>query len=387
MTNWLIRHCITNYQNTTDIHVRSAYGTLSSVTGIIVNCLLAAFKAVTGILSGSLAITADAVNNLSDAGGSIMSLLTVRMAAKPVDKEHPFGHGRMEYIGALGLGFLILLVGLELFKSGINGIMHPTELSASPVVIIILFLSILAKCWLFLFYRKLGQTTDNETLLAASKDSISDVLGTSGVLISTILQGLYGWHIDGYMGVVVACFILRTGIEVCKDTIDRLLGGKPDPKMVGELRLRLLSYPAIRGIHDLVIHDYGPGRCIVTVHAEVDAKGDIIAIHEVIDEAEREIEHAMHVMLCIHMDPVVTDDPQTNHLHNLFSEYLRTVNEKLTLHDFRVVPGEKQTNLIFDVLLPNDYKDGQKLNEKLTAYAASLDPRYHLVVRYDTTFV
>lgn len=387
MTDWLIKHFVKNASDTKDTAVRSSYGVLASGTGIAVNCLLASVKAVMGILSGSLAITADAVNNLSDAGGGIMSLLVVRMAAKPGDKEHPFGHGRMEYIGALALGFLILTVGIDLLKSGIGGIRHPRELNVSSVVVILLSLSILVKLWLFAFYRKVGKAVDNETILAEAQDSISDVVGTSAVLASTVLQWLYGWHIDGFMSMVVSCFILQTGLKVCKNTVDRLLGGKPDPKMVEEITRRMLSYPTIRGIHDLVINDYGPGRCIVTVHAEVDAHGDIMAIHEVIDQAERDIEHAMHIMICIHMDPVVTDDPETNHLHGLFSEFLKTIDPNLTLHDFRRVPGKNHTNLLFDVLLPDGFtKDTKGLDEKIIAYAQTLDPRFNMVIRYDNNY-
>jgi len=388
MTGWMIRHFVPNASDTKNSEVRSSYGTLASVTGVIVNCLLAAAKAAMGILSGSLAITADAVNNLSDAGGGILSLLVVRMAAKPGDKEHPFGHGRMEYIGALALGFLILMVGLELLKSGISGIRHPRELSVSPLIITLLSLSIMAKLWLFFFYRKIGKTIDNETLTAEGQDSVSDAVGTAAVLVSTVLQWLYGWHIDGFMSVVVSLFVLQTGLKVCKSTIDRLIGGKPDPKMVEEITRRMLSYPTIRGIHDLVINDYGPGRCIVTVHAEVDAHGDILAIHEVIDKAEREIEQAMHIMICIHMDPVVTDDPETNRLHAVFSAFLKTIDPKLTLHDFRRVPGKKQTNLLFDVLLPDDFQmPSATLNEKIVAYAHTLDPGYNMVIRYDNDFL
>ncbi|MDD3410491.1 MAG: cation diffusion facilitator family transporter, partial [Eubacteriales bacterium] len=315
MTAWLIQHFVRNYQNTSDHKVRAAYGTLGSCAGILVNVLLAVGKFLAGTLSGSLAITADAVNNLSDAAGSIMSLISTRMADKPMDKEHPFGHGRMEYIGALAVGALIVLAGLQLLRDGIDAIVNPEALSVNALVLTLLAGSILAKLWLFFYYRKIARTIDSATLAAASKDSLSDVLATGTVLLSLVLHLAFDWQIDGWMGVVVALFVLKTGVDVCRDTIDRLLGEKPDPELVKRLRGMLLSYDGILGVHDLVVHDYGPGRRIASVHAEVSAKGDIVAVHELVDKAEREISSELGMALCIHMDPIVTDDPAINGVH------------------------------------------------------------------------
>ena len=311
MTAWLIRTFIKNAENTQDRRVRAAYGVLGSCTGIIVNVVLSVAKLLLGLLTGSLAVTADAINNLSDAAGSIMSLITVKLADKPVDKEHPFGHGRMEYIGALAVGVLIVIAGVQLLREGINAIITPPELKVSALVFVLLAASILAKLWLFVYYRKIAKTIDSSTLAAASKDSLSDVAATSAVVLSVFLQFAFGWHIDGYMSVLVALFVLKTGVDVCRDTIDRLLGEKPDPELTKAIRERLLSYDGILGVHDLVVHDYGPGRRIASAHVEVSATGDIVAVHELIDRAEREVEEELHLTICIHMDPIVTDDADT----------------------------------------------------------------------------
>ncbi|MEG0740701.1 MAG: cation diffusion facilitator family transporter [Clostridia bacterium] len=386
MTAWLIRRFVHNAEATQDPDVRAAYGTLGSCTGTVLNLLLAACKFLMGLLSGSLAIMADAANNLSDAAGSIVTLISVRVAKKPVDQEHPFGHGRMEYIGSLAVGALIVLMGVQLLRDGITAILHPAPLTLSPIVLGVLIASVLVKLWLFFFYRKLGGKINNGTLLAASKDSLSDVLATSAVLVSVLLQYAFGWHIDGYIGVLVAVIVLKAGIDVCRDTVDNLLGGKPDPEKTRQIRELLLGFPGILGIHDLVLHDYGPGRCVASVHAEVSAHGDILDIHEMIDDAERDIGEKMHMAICIHMDPIVTDDESINAVHRKMVDFLRNTDPCLSLHDFRMVPGQGHTNLIFDCVLPAGYKGKELLYQSLTAYAKSLDPRYRLVVQFDTDF-
>ena len=386
MTAWLVKRFIHNPHDTANQKVRGAYGTLGSLTGVAINVLLAALKFVLGTLTGSLAVTADAVNNLSDAGGSLVSFISVRVAQKPFDNEHPFGHGRMEYIGALAVGAIIVLMGVQLLKDGVAAILSPEPLTLSALTIVLLLASILCKLWLFFFYRKLGRAIDSATLLAASKDSVSDVIATSAVLASIVLQAAFGWQIDGYMGVVVALFVLRAGVSVCKDTVDRLLGGKPDPAKIKEIRERLMSYPGILGVHDLVLHDYGPGRCVASVHAEVSAKSDIVEAHEQVDQAEREVSRAMGIVLCIHMDPIVTDDEQTNEAKAKVLEFLKGIDERLTLHDFRIVPGQLKINLVFDCLVPADCKERAELPMLLRAYAQTLDPRYDVIVQLDTDF-
>ena len=386
MANWFIRLFIKNYQDIKNRKVRASYGTLGSVTGIIVNILLATLKFIIGSLTGSLAATADAVNNLSDSAGSLMALITVRMAVKPNDRSHPFGHGRLEYIGALGVGVIILVAGIQLLIDGIQTILHPAAMSISLVMIVLLAVSIAVKLWLYFYYRGIARKINSKPLFAAAKDSLSDILATGAVVAGMLAQWRFGWTVDGYIGVLVALFVLRAGFSVCKDTIDSLLGGKPDPHLIHDIKQILLQYDAISGVHDLILHDYGPGRCIASVHAEVSATGDIVAIHEVIDQAERDLKAELGIEVVIHMDPTVTGDPQTNALREKMAAYLHGVDQRLSLHDFRVVPGEKQINLVFDCLLPDHSVDSQALLQSLRTYAKQLDPRYALVVQFDTDY-
>lgn len=386
MTAWLIRHLIKNYRNVHDYTVRERYGTLASITGIVCNLLLAALKFVMGVLSGSLAVMADAANSLSDAAGSIVTLITVRLSNKPVDSEHPFGHGRMEYIGSLAVGALILLMGFSLLKDSITAIFHPEALAMNWMVAAALVIGVLVKLWLFAFYRKLGRAVENGTLLAASKDSLGDVLSTGAVLASVLVNLAFGWCLDGYIGLVVAVIVLKGGVEVCRETLDQLLGGKPDLEKIRQIRELLLNHEGILGVHDLVVHDYGPGRCVASVHAEVSADGNILTIHEMIDNAEREVEQKLHIPICIHMDPIVTNDETSNRLRHQLNDYLRNIDPALSMHDFRMVPGEGHTNLIFDCVVPPGYKDRQLLYNSLRAYAQSIDPSYHVIVQFDTDF-
>ena len=386
MTAWLIRRFVPHHDQVTQSGVRAAYGTLASITGIIVNVLLAAGKFLIGLISGSLAITADAANNLSDAAGSVMTLISVRLANKPVDPEHPFGHGRMEYIGSLAVGALIVAMGFSLLRDGISAILHPEVLTVSWVVLVVLALSILGKLWLYFFYRQTGSAIQNGTLLAAAKDSLGDVLSTGAVLLSVVLNAAFGWKLDGWIGLVVAVIVLKAGVEVCRDTVDSLLGGKPDPEKIQQIRELLLAREGILGLHDLVLHDYGPGRCVASVHAEVSAEGNILDIHEMIDDAEREIGEIMHMPICIHMDPIVTTDETTNRVRQQLADFLGAMDASLSMHDFRMVPGEGHTNLIFDCVLPAGYKEKDVLLKALTAHARSLDDRYRLVVQFDTDY-
>ena len=253
-------------------------------------------------------------------------------------------------------------------------------------MVTLLAASVLAKLWLFFYYRTIARTIDSETLSAASKDSISDVVATSAVLLSVILQAAFGWRIDGYMSVLVALFVFKTGLSVCKDTVDRLMGEKPNPELTQEIKERLLRYEGIRGVHDLVVHDYGPGRRIASVHAEVSTEGDIVSTHEVIDRAERELQNDLNIAMTIHMDPTVTNDPTVNDVRWRMEAFLQSMDTRLTLHDFRMVPGQKQVNLVFDCLLPDGYRDRDGLRRRLAAFARQIDPRYEIVVQFDTDF-
>lgn len=386
MTNWLIRRFIRDPDDTGSGEVRSAYGVLGSSVGIGVNLLLSGGKFLMGFISGSLAITADAANNLSDAAGSIVALVSTYMAKKPVDAEHPFGHGRMEYLGSLGVGLLILMMAVGLMRDGVEAILDPVAPTISWVMVAVLVASVLAKLWLYFFYRKLGRATRNGTLLAASKDSLSDVMATGAVLLSIGASLAFHWEVDGYIGVLVSLIVLKAGYDVCRDTIDSLLGGKPDPEKTRRIRELLMSYEGILGVHDLVVHDYGPGRCVGSVHAEVSDQSNIVEIHEIIDNAEREIGAELNMPICIHMDPIATHDETTNRVHQQMAEFLRRTDPCLSMHDFRMVRGQGHINLIFDCVLPAGYKGREELLRALNAYAVSLDPRYRLVVQFDTDY-
>lgn len=386
MTAWLIRKFVPNAAHTEDPQVRAAYGTLAAIVGILMNLLLAGSKFLMGILSGSLAITADAANNLSDAAGSVVTLISVRLARKPVDLDHPFGHGRMEYLGSLAVGVLIVVMGVTLLRDAVVSILHPEALSISWVVISVLVFSVLGKGWLYLFYKKTGGDTKNGTLLAAAQDSRGDMLATGAVLVSLGINVLFHISIDGWISLVVAAIVLKAGWGVCSETVNSLLGGRPDPEKTEQLRSLLLAREGILGLHDLVLHDYGPGRCFASVHAEVDAAGNILDIHEMIDDAEREVGQIMKMPICIHMDPIVTANEEVNRVRDQMSHFLTALDPSFSMHDFRMVPGEGHTNLIFDCVLPVGYQQKDMVLNALTAYAQAIDPTFRLVVMFDTDF-
>ena len=389
MTKWLIRLFVKDAEQTENPDVRTRYGTLASVTGIVVNLLLAGAKFLMGLVTHSVAITADAANNLSDAAGSLVTFATVRLSNKPIDSDHPYGHGRMEYLGSLVVGALVLFMGITLLKDSIGAILHPSEILVTWVAIGVLVLSILGKLWLWRYYTTIGQKVNNGTLLAAAKDSLGDVLGTAASLIGMLLWHFAGIQADGWIGALVSLLILKAGWEVCRDTVDLLLGAKPDPEKVRQLREILLKQEGILGVHDLTMHDYGPGRCFASVHAEVDASGDMLEIHEMIDDVEREILHTMHIPTCIHMDPVVTSDPRLNAAKEALSTFLKNKDPRYSLHDFRMVPGEGHTNLIFDCVLPPECKDPDKrqLMRDMREFIKTIDETYFLVVQFDVLMV
>ena len=386
MTAWLIRRFIKNPEKTGDQQVRQAYGTLGSLTGMALNLVLSLLKILMGFLTGSVAVTADGVNNLSYAGGSLIALVAVRMAQKPYDEDHPFGHGRIEYLGALIVGVLIAVFGVELMLSSVKSIFQPQATSFSVLTVVLLLLGVAVKLWMSRFFKLLGSKTDNPTLLATGKDSFSDAIATFAVFLSAILTMILGWPIDGYVGALVSLLVLKAAFDVLRDTLDRLLGGKPDPELGNQIVEKLMQYPGILGVHDLVLHDYGPGRAIASLHAEISADSDLVAIHEVIDNAEREISQSLKIPVCIHMDPIMTGDEKTEKAQLQMSEYLASLTPPLKLHDFRRVPGEKHINLIFDVLLPIEIKDTAALQAGIAAHARTLDPRYRCVIHFDRDY-
>ena len=356
MTNFLIRIFIGKNKDTNDPKIRSRYANLAGVTGIILNILLFAGKLTLGILSASVAIIADAFNNISDAGSSVVTLIGFRLAGKPVDKEHPLGHGRLEYVTGFIVDMLIVLVGFELFKTSIDKIISPALPTVGHWTLAILTVAILVKLWLFFFYRKIGKIIRSSAVRAAASDSLSDGIATTLVLVSAIVAKQFGVAIDGWAGILVALFIAYTGIKAAKETIDLLLGSPPDPEFIKNIYEFVKNYPRIVGIHDVMVHDYGPGRQIVSFHAEVPSDSDINIAHEEVDKMERDMHEKFGCIVTVHLDPIVVNDPLVNEMRALSETAAKSVNADFTIHDFRMTRGEKNINLIFDLLLPVDCK-------------------------------
>ena len=356
MTNFLIRIFIGKNKDTNDPKIRSRYANLAGVTGIILNILLFAGKLTLGILSASVAIIADAFNNISDAGSSVVTLIGFRLAGKPVDKEHPLGHGRLEYVTGFIVDMLIVLVGFELFKTSIDKIISPALPTVGHWTLAILSVAILIKLWLFFFYRKIGKVIRSSAVRAAASDSLSDGIATTLVLVSAIVAKQFGVAIDGWAGILVALFIAYTGIKAAKETIDLLLGSPPDPEFIKGIYEFVKDYPRIVGIHAVMVHDYGPGRQIVSFHAEVPSDSDINIAHEEVDKMERDMHEKFGCIVTVHLDPIVVNDPLVNEMRALSETAAKSVNADFTIHDFRMTRGEKNINLIFDLLLPVDCK-------------------------------
>ena len=332
---------------------RAAYGKLSGAVGIACNLLLFAGKLAVGLAAHSVSITADAVNNLSDASGAVVTLVGFRMAEKPADRDHPFGHARVEYIAGLVVSALILLVGAELAKSAVEKILHPAPVDISPVTMAVLAVSVAVKLWLSRFNRALGRQIDSAALMATAADSRNDALSTGAVLLSALVSRHTGWGIDGYTGLAVALFILWSGIGIARDTVNPLLGQGADPALGQALAKMLTANSKVLGFHDLMVHDYGPGQRFATVHVEMDAREDPLLCHDIIDGLERSCLDELKVHLCIHYDPIVTDDPELNHMRQVVTDCLARLDPGLSVHDFRMVRGAARTNLIFDLVVPD----------------------------------
>ena len=352
MINRLVRLFIQDCDNVTDPAVREKYGVLSGAVGIVLNLLLSAGKFFAGVVTGSIAITADAFNNLSDAGSSVVTLVGFKLAGQKADDGHPFGHGRAEYLAGLLVSLMILLVGLELGKTSIGKILHPEAVDFSPVSVAILAASILVKLWMAAFNKDLSRRIGSAAMAATATDSLSDVVATSAVLLGTLVGRFSGLRIDGWVGILVAAFILRAGWGAAKDTLDPLLGQSPDPSLVQGVQETVLSHPEITGIHDLVIHDYGPGRSMMSLHAEVPMDADVLEVHDIIDNVERELKEKFHTEAVIHMDPIATHDPAVNAMRGQVAGLVREIDPAMTIHDFRMTAGPDHQNLIFDTVVP-----------------------------------
>lgn len=388
MTKLLIKLFIKDADHVADSRVRAAYGILSGAVGIVCNLLLTGAKFLIGSLTNSIAITADAVNNLSDAGSSAVTLFSFKAANRPADDEHPFGHGRLEYIAALGVAFLILMMGLELVRSSIDKIMHPEALSFSVPALIVLLLSIGVKIWMALFNRGLGKRIDSPAVGAVVMDSISDTAATAVSMLALILSKFTALPLDGYLGVVVALFIFYTGIQIVRDTVGSLLGQAPDPKLVKALETEILAFDGVVGVHDLIVHDYGPNRIFASAHAEVPANENVMKSHDTIDLIEREIKKKFHLDIVIHMDPIVVDDEHINRLRMQVLEIVRGVDPRFSIHDFRMVDGPTHTNLIFDLVVPHNC--GMKKSEiyqRVNTLVNELSPTYYTVITVEHSFV
>ena len=356
MTNWLLRTFIKNSDHPEDPKVRAAVGILSGIVGIFCNILLFGGKLAVGLLTRSVSITADAMNNLSDATSSVVTMLGFRLAERPADNDHPYGHARYEYLSGLAVSALILIIGVELAKSSLDKVLHPADVIINWVTAAVLIGSILVKLWMSLFNTKLGKTIHSATLAATAADSRNDVITTSAVLLAALIEHFTAFRADGWMGLAVSCFILYSGVGLAKDTISPLLGENADPELREKIVDNIRACPKVLGFHDLMVHDYGPGQRLASIHVEMDRREEPMECHEIIDDLERECLKSHGVHLVIHYDPIVTDDPELDRMHVRVEQLLHTYDIRLGVHDFRMVPGKGHVNLIFDVVLPTDLR-------------------------------
>lgn len=388
MINLLSKIFIKNRDKVNDPAVRRAYGTLCSVYGIFLNVLLFAGKYFAGAVSGSVAIVADAFNNLSDAGSSIISLLGFAIAGKKPDLDHPFGHGRAEYLAGLLLSALIVAMGVELGKSSIEKIIHPEPVEAGLLPAVILLASIAVKFYMSRYNKAVGRKISSPSMEATATDSLSDSIATTVVLLSMGVSYFFHVNVDGWAGLLVAAFIIFAGYNALRDTLSPLLGKAPDPELVKEIEETALAHPEIVGIHDLIIHDYGPGRGFVSLHAEVNGKGEIFRLHDAVDQAEREIREKFGILATIHMDPIDCDNKQLNELRQAVAEKLTEIDPRIKIHDFRMVPGPTHTNLIFDALVPAELKlSDRALEEQIENLVHNTWKKYFAVVDIDRSYV
>lgn len=367
MINLLIRLFVKNKDELQNQKVRSAYATLASVTGIFLNFLLFVGKLVLGLITASVAIVADAFNNITDAGSSVVALFGFRLSNKHVDKEHPMGHGRMEYVTGFIVDMLIILVGFELFSSSLDKIFHPIQPSVRTASMIILGVSVLVKIWLYVFYKKIGNKIDAAPLRSAAKDSLSDCIATTLVIVSVVVAKTCNVVVDGYAGVIVAALILFTGVRSAKETIDLLLGTPPSREFVQSVSDFVRAYPEIVGIHDLMVHDYGVGRKMISFHAEIPSDYNVNLAHEIIDRVERDMRDRFGAIVTIHFDPIAVNDKEVDEMRSFAIACMKEVNESFSLHDFRMTKGDKYTNLIFDLVVPVDYKGDEETAAGLVA--------------------
>lgn len=388
MTQLLIRLFVKNADHPQQPSVRSAYGSLAGIVGMVCNVLLCLGKLTVGTLFGSIAITADAVNNLSDASSNIVSLLGFKLASKAPDAEHPYGHGRFEYLAGLVVSVTILGIGFSLLKESVVKVLHPTAVTFSWLTVCVLAASILVKLWMSVFNRKIGQLIASDTLLATAADSRNDVISTGAVLAAAVLCHLTGWdRLDGLMGLGVAVFILISGWGLVNETLSPLLGKSPDPELVEHIERTAMSYPGVLGVHDLMVHDYGPGHQFASIHVELPAESDPLEAHDLIDNIERDFLQKDHLMVTIHYDPIVTSDAAVGVLRSRLTEYLRQIDPQLSLHDLRMVLGNTHTNVLFDLVLPAGYQgDVPALIGLVKTFVRQQDEKYNCIIKVEQSY-
>lgn len=384
MTDLILRIFVRDHKNTEDPAVRDKCGRVAGAVGIVTNFLLFLMKIIVGTVFHSVSVTADAVNNLTDSGSSVVTLIGFKMASKPADEKHPFGHARIEYLSGVIVSFIVIFLGLQLGMSSIEKILTPEENALTPVALVVLVISILAKLWQCLFYRKVGRMIKSESVEATSKDSRNDVIATSVVLLGAVITMLTGVNLDGYMGAAVALFIVFSGVQLTISTADPLLGQAPEGELVQTITEKMLSYPGIIGMHDLAVHNYGVGRCFASAHCEVDAKNDILVSHDLIDNIERDFSRDLGIHMVIHLDPVIVGDARTDALHCKVQSLVTALYPTVTIHDFRVIWGVTHSNIVFDAAVPFTVKDSDAvIAQKLEAEIQKLDPEYRTVVTID----
>lgn len=389
MTDLILKLFIKDYKNVSNQKVRMKYGILSGCVGIVLNVVLCLMKFFVGSLTGSIAITADAVNNLSDAGSSAVTVFGFKMAGKPADKDHPFGHGRIEYITAMIVSFIILFMGAELAIQSVKKIRTPEDVRFSAVGAIIIAVSILGKLWLAFFNKKLGKRIDSPAMTAVVADSLSDIAATSVTLIALILSNFFpSLHIDGWLGILVACFVLKAGLDIFRDTLSSLIGTPPSKELVDEIKNKILAYDHVSGIHDLIVHNYGPEHYFATVHVEIPADIDVMVGHDIIDNIENDIKKEIGIDLTIHYDPIVVNDERVNELKEMTDNIVKNINPELSIHDFRVVDGPMHTNLIFDVVIPYGFKEvPNEIIKEISLKISEVNSSYFTVIKAEHSFV
>lgn len=384
MTDLILRIFVRDHKNTEDPAVRDKCGRVAGAVGIVTNFLLFLMKIIVGTAFHSVSVTADAVNNLTDSGSSVVTLIGFKMASKPADEKHPFGHARIEYLSGVIVSFIVIFLGLQLGMSSVEKILTPEENALTPVALVVLVISILAKLWQCLFYRKVGRMIKSESVEATSKDSRNDVIATSVVLFGAVITMLTGVNLDGYMGAAVALFIVFSGVQLTISTADPLLGQAPEGELVQTITEKMLSYPGIIGMHDLAVHNYGVGRCFASAHCEVDAKNDILVSHDLIDNIERDFSRDLGIHMVIHLDPVIVGDARTDALHCKVQSLVTALYPTVTIHDFRVIWGVTHSNIVFDAAVPFSVKDSDAvITQKVEAEIQKLDPEYRTVVTID----